>query len=195
MYVTGESETSAGTSDIVTIKYHHNSTGIEEPSEPPNTAEWVQKFDGNNSDGSDGGTCIAIASNGDAIVGGYSAGAGTSFDFITLRIAYNSSTSKADTVWQMRFNNTPINLIDKVVGLVIDKNSDVIVTGASKSSAQNDFRTIKYRFSDGTQQWSVKYNYFGNDEPAGIVVDKNNFIYVTGKSNCETKKITFYNKI
>ncbi len=183
VYVTGESETSAGTSDIVTIKYHHNSTGIEEPSEPPNTAEWVQKFDGNNSDGSDGGTCIAIASNGDAIVGGYSAGAGTSFDFITLRIAYNSSTSKADTVWQMRFNNTPINLIDKVVGLVIDKNSDVIVTGASKSSAQNDFRTIKYRFSDGTQQWSVKYNYFGNDEPAGIVVDKNNFIYVTGKSN------------
>jgi hypothetical protein len=184
VYVTGESETSASTLDVVTIKYPHNSSGIEEPSEPPQSAEWVHRYDGNNSNGSDGGTCIAIASNGDALVGGYSAGAGSSFDFITFRVKYDGTKAdKADTVWTERFNNSPINLIDKVVGIAVDKNDDAIVTGASKSSAQNDFRTIKYRFSDGAVLWSVKYNYFANDEPVGIVADKNNFIYVTGKSN------------
>ncbi len=171
VFVTGYGETPEGTWDIVTLQYDNTTTGID-------SSTYSRKliFDGNNSSGTDAGTVICKSYNNNIYVGGYSAGAGTSFDFITL--CYYGE----DTMWTRRFNNTPINLIDRIVGMVVDNANSVIVTGMSKSSAQNDFRTIKYD-QLGNVLWSVKYNYFGNDEPSGIAIDEENGIYITGKSN------------
>ncbi len=170
VYVTGESEKDNTNQflNLVVIKYANTSSGIDE-----DTYEWKYEYDGGN--GSDGGTAIKVTQNGDIFVGGYSSGAGTSFDFLTIKL-----NSIGEFQWKQSYDGT-IHLIDKIIGLVVDSNNGVIITGTSQASTGNDFRTINYSNS-GTTTWSKGYNYFAKDEPYKITIDKFNSIYILGKS-------------
>jgi hypothetical protein len=85
--------------------------------------------------------------------------------------------------WVQR-ENGDANNPDMASALVIDNNSNVIVTGFSvgKGTGQ-DYATIKYT-DDGNTKWVKRYNGPGNsyDQATAEAVDGNGNVYVTGFS-------------
>ncbi|MBS4027142.1 MAG: SBBP repeat-containing protein, partial [Ignavibacteriales bacterium] len=179
VYVTGSVETVTGISDIVVIKYAYNSSGVDQT-----TYVWLKTIDGGT--GSDVGTRIGITSTGSVYVGGYSAGAGSSFDMFTALLTVSGNS--VDTAWTRRYTVPLYIQIDEVVGLAVDGNDNVIVTGISRTS-DPDYRTIKYS-PNGDQLWNVRFNQaFGTIEvPVGLVLDKANNVYVTGTVRTDIQK-------
>ncbi|MEN9576343.1 MAG: hypothetical protein RL514_4198, partial [Verrucomicrobiota bacterium] len=65
-------------------------------------------------------------------------------------------------------------------GLAVDSTGAVILTGLH-SSGGNDFLTMKFSAA-GSLVWSNRFDALGDDEPMAVVVDRNNEVFVTGKS-------------
>ncbi|MDD2890823.1 MAG: SBBP repeat-containing protein [bacterium] len=163
VYVTGTSIESGDSwsYNYATIKY--NSSGAE---------QWVRRYDGPGN-ANDDATAIAVDENGNVYVTGESKGAGTEYDYATIK--YNSS---GDTMWTRRYNGTN-NYYDRAHAIAVDNNGNVYVTGESDS----DYTTIKYNNS-GAEQWVRRYDGPGNtnDYVTAIAVDDNDNVYVTGES-------------
>jgi len=133
--VTGRSY-GAGTSyDYATIMY--NFAGVQ---------QWVKRYNGpGNYD--DGAFAIAIDSSGYIYVTGFSYGAGTLNDYVTIK--YNSA---GDQQWMARYNGQ-INSDDEARGITLDVSGNVYVTGWSiGSGSSQDYATIKYIQTQGIEE-------------------------------------------
>ena len=166
VYVTGRSPGVGTGYDYATIKY--SASGQE---------EWVARYNGpGNSD--DAARAIAVDAAGNVYVTGQSFGAGTYFDYATIK--YNPDGQEQ---WVARYNG-PGNDTDVAYGIAVDGSGNVYVTGASVGSGTDfDYATIKYN-SSGQEQWVARYNEPVNDSDGAnaVAIDGLGNVYVTGYS-------------
>lgn len=178
VYATGSSYKSSSAADYVTVKY--NSSGV---------LQWAVSYNGPASI-DDKAYAVAVDVHGNCFVTGASKGAGSNYDYATLK--YDAA---GNLLWFKRYNG-PGNNIDEAHAIVLDPYGYTYVTGFSKGSGTNyDYATIRYD-SDGREMWVKSYNNStnGNDVALDMKLAKKfcpgigdypcwNFeIYVTGKS-------------
>jgi hypothetical protein len=126
--------------DYCTIKYDNSGNEL-----------WVAHYDGPGN-GIDRARAMAIDDSGNVYVTGESFGAGTIYDYATVK--YNSNGSE---VWIARYNG-PANSTDKAYALAVDNNGYVYVTGESFGGpgAYMDYLTIKYSQETGVEEIIAK---------------------------------------
>jgi uncharacterized delta-60 repeat protein len=125
VFVTGSSEVTAGHSDYATIKYGSDGTQL-----------WAQRYDGPISDDDDA-NALALDANGDVYVTGQSKGAGTGYDFATVKYLGADGTQ----AWVSRFNSGG-GVNDTAIGLALDTQFNVYVAGQAFNNL--DYALIKY---------------------------------------------------
>jgi uncharacterized delta-60 repeat protein len=171
IYVTGRTQGSGTNNDYATIKYSPDS----------NQPVWVARYNGP-TNGSDRARAIAIDSNDNIYVTGYSPGPGTSSDYATIKYSPDSNLP----VWVARYNG-PGNNHDRAYAIAVDSNDNIYVTGVSHSGYANrdDYATIKYSPDSNQPVWVVRYNgpANGSDQGRAITIDSNDNVYVTGYSD------------
>ncbi len=156
-----------GNGDYFIMKY--NALGV---------MQWNTSYNGtaNNSDAVFG---LAVDKLNNIYVTGWSIGAGTNFDYATVK--YNSSGVQQ---WVARYNG-PANGSDKANSVAVDSLGNVYVSGQSLTDNNNfgsDILTIKYN-SEGILQWIRSYSgskHLSADIGNSITIDKSNNIYITG---------------
>jgi uncharacterized delta-60 repeat protein len=166
IYVTGSSDGSGTSSDYATIKYSPDS----------NQPIWVARYDGpgNNVDQA---FAIAVDSNDNIYVTGYSDGSATEGDYATIKYSPDSN----QPVWVARYNGPAYWSF----AIAVDSNDNIYVTGSSDGSGTGaDYTTIKYSPDSNQPVWVARYNGPGNwyDDAYDIAIDSNDNIYVTGQS-------------
>jgi len=172
VYVAGYSG-SITSGDYLIIKY--NSSG---------DTLWVRNYNGPG-DGIDKVNAIAVDKNGNVYVTGKSTGAGTFYDYATIK--YSPS---GDTLWVRRYDG-PANSDDQANAIALDTGGNAYVTGFSVGTGTlYDYATIKYS-PDGALLWIQRYNGPGNGFDLAssnffpsfvLAVDKSGNVFVTGES-------------
>ncbi len=166
VYVTGQCETAMGVNDILTIKYL------------PNTdTAWVRRYNGTAND-DDIGYAIAVDRDRNVYVAGTSEGAGTSYDFTTIKYRPNGSQA-----WVVSYNGPGFGY-DMAYDIAVDQFGEVYVTGYIDNAGLSfDYYTVKYDTA-GTVRWSRTYNYstFPDYGQALVLDTVNGYVYVTGYS-------------
>jgi uncharacterized delta-60 repeat protein len=127
IYITGWSMGDGTWDDCATIKY--NSAGVQ---------QWVSRFNGATSL-TDYARAIALDNDGNVYITGFSVGAGSGDDYITIK--YNNSGVEQ---WVERYNG-PATACDDALAVAVDNAGYVYVTGWSRGiDIGFDFATIKY---------------------------------------------------
>ena len=165
VYVTGSS-VGLICHDYATIKY--NSAG---------DTLWIRRYNGLASD-QDYATALAIDTDGNVYVTGYSTGTGSLTDCATIK--YNSAGVQQ---WVSRFNG-PSNSYDYAFAISVDVSGNVYIAGSTYSSTTwNDYLTVKYN-SSGIQQWVQTYDdsISVDDWVNSMSLDGLGHVYITGKS-------------
>ncbi len=122
-------------------------------------------------------TSIAVDSKNCIYVGGYTYSSSSPSDFLLLKYS-----STGVLLWSRTYDNGLKDYLQKVT---VDNNDNVYVTGNAEGiSTGYDFLTVKYD-SAGNYLWNARYTSTGGnpDTPAGITVDNNGNVYVTGYSS------------
>jgi uncharacterized delta-60 repeat protein len=148
--------------------------------EPNIIQEWVARYNGPPGNSEDVAHALAIDSNDNIYVTGYSRRSGIGRDYATIKYRPDSN----EPVWVARYNG-PGNNEDVAYAIAIDSNDNIYVTGYSQGSATAwDYATIKYRPDSNEPVWVARYNGPGNNEDVAyaLAMDSNDNIYVTGKS-------------
>jgi hypothetical protein len=163
VYVTGSVETIFD-SNYVTMKYS-----------PAGGRLWTAFYTGT-ATGWDYSYAIAVSSDGNVVVTGYSEGA-TSVDAATIK--YNSATGAQ--IWASRYNGAG-DSTDYANAIAADNFGNVYIHGTSVESGSADYLTICYD-SNGVKNWKMNYNAnsLADIGSAQIIVDNSN-MYVTGYS-------------
>jgi len=151
----------------------HSTAVLAQPTE-----EWVARYDNNGTHGRHGASAIAVDSSGNSYVIGTSTGTGTSSDFATVK--YDADGVQ---LWEARHGTSAY---DYGRHLVLDNNDNVYVAGIVRGSGSpyNDYGIVKYD-TNGNTLWETSYNGPSGmgDSVAGIAVDSNGNVYVTGTSD------------
>jgi len=167
VYVTGISFSTNSGCDYTTLKY--DSSG---------TLKWSTYYDGSTS--YDYAYHLKVDNYCNVYVTGCSWNDSTFYDIATVK--YDSTGIEQ---WAERYNG-PGNGGDSAMGLFVDNNGNVYVTGRSwgGESTGFDYVTIKYN-SSGAQQWARRYNRANNwtDIPHSLAVDDSGNAYVTGETH------------
>jgi hypothetical protein len=153
---------------------------------PDGTPLWEKLYNSAATDSDDRASAVALDSSGNVIVTGSSARDGFNSDFYTIKYA----AADGRVVWERRFNG-PANESDQANALVVDRNDNVIVIGASASKNSltsqilSDFYATKYAAADGALLWQRRYSgLFDNQDYANAVaLDKDGNVFVTGESS------------
>ncbi|MBE0433562.1 SBBP repeat-containing protein [candidate division WOR-3 bacterium] len=164
--VTGESQVPGTFRDYTTIKYDSLGDTV-----------WISRYNGPGNS-TDSPKAISVDGFGNVYVTGESQGAGTDWDYATVKY-----DSLGDTVWVRRYDG-PNSSYDQAQALAVDGAGNVYVTGISYSTASStDFLTIKY-YPNGDTAWVRSYNGPSNfyDEAYAIAVDGAGNVYVAGWS-------------
>ena len=168
VYVTGTSSGADTNSGYATIKYDSDGNKL-----------WETFYSGPN-DGSSRANALAMDSEGNVYVTGYSSATtlmDSTSDYATVKYDANGNE-----IWVARYNG-PYNEWDCPTALAVDVAGNVYVTGLSYNQGTliNDYATIKYDTS-GNQLWVARYNGpgNGNDEAMAIAVDGAGNVYVAG---------------
>jgi YD repeat-containing protein len=129
IYVTGRSlGVNATGENIITLKYDAAGNLI-----------WRNDYNGP-ANGYDEGRAIALGVSGSLYITGYSAGIGTSNDYLTIKI----DTLSGNNLWVARFDG-PSSNSDQAFAMQVDNMESIYVTGTSKGAGTNqDFSTIKW---------------------------------------------------
>lgn len=166
-YVTGWSASSDTiiSGDYATIKY-----------DPAGVAQWVARYNGPG-EASDEAQALALDGLGNVYVTGFSRGAGTSYDYATVK--YNGSGAQQ---WVARYDG-PGKAQDEVTAMTIDQFGNAYVTGKSRTGTTVDFLTVKFNRA-GAQEWVARCSGPENAdaEPVAIAVDEAGNVYVAGSS-------------
>ena len=161
VFVTGRSFGNGTGTDFATIKYDTAGNQL-----------WVQRYNGTNND-DDAPVSIAVDASGNVYAGGWSSHAGTGVDYAIVK--YSSSGSQ---VW-VRFYNGSGTGNDIMNAMIVDGNGNLYATGRSRGAANDEYATVKYS-SAGTLLWAARYEGSGSDEAAGLTVDQQGSVIVTG---------------
>jgi hypothetical protein len=166
--VTGLSDGGSSYDDYATIKY--SNAGV---------ALWTNRYDGPNNT-LDVPFAVAVDTNGNVFVTGYSYGVGTFDDYATIKYS-----NAGVPLWTNRYDG-PGHSSDDAVGIALDGSGNVFVTGYSSASASVsvlDYATIKYS-NAGVPLWTNRYNGPGNGQAfaSAIAVDRGSNVVVTGYS-------------
>jgi hypothetical protein len=167
--VTGISKGNGTLDDYATIKYA-----------PDGTQLWVARYDGP-AGGVDDARTVATDDLGNVYVSGGSTGAGTGYDFATIK--YDSQGAQQ---WVARYNG-PGNGYDLVYyqgSVVADSLGNVYITGYSTGQDSSlDYATVKYD-SLGNPLWVARFSteINGTEYANALHVDKSLNVYVTGGS-------------
>lgn len=175
IYITGRSDGLNTQEDFATVKYDSNGNQL-----------WVRRYDGSGQD--DEPKDIVIDRNSDIYITGYSIGATTGRDFLTIK--YNSN---GDSLWTQRFNGSLGNGNDEANSIIVDGEGNSYVTGYSETNSKgSDFYTVSYD-SGGSAMWNEVYNGPANsDDNAKVVLrDKDGSIYVAGTSTDDSTGLDF----
>jgi len=151
--------------DYATIKY--SSAGVP---------LWTNYYNGPGN-GDDYPRALAVDASNNVIVTGAS-GPALSTNYATIKYS-----SAGVPLWTNRYSS-PGSTNDCAQAVAVDENNNVIVTGYSMGSGTSyDYTTIGYS-SAGAPLWTNRYNGPGNssDYPAGMAVDGNGDVIVTGYS-------------
>jgi len=173
--VTGFSQDPVTGTDFTTIKYTSGGVGV-----------WTKRYSGPFS-GTDQARAITVDGGNNVIVAGFSAGAVTGDDFVTIKY-----TSAGVGVWTNRFNRA-LSGNDQATAVAGDNAGNVFVTGiAAGAVTGTDFATIKYT-STGVGAWT---NYFSspasnNDGAVAIAVDAAGNVIVTGYATRSATGVDF----
>ncbi|MBI4929701.1 MAG: SBBP repeat-containing protein [Bacteroidetes bacterium] len=167
VYVTGTNFTLFNLGhDFATVKY--NSSGAE---------QWIQHYNGPGNS-TDFATDIVVDPAGNVYVTGASVGAGTGFDYATIKYTTNGILR-----WAQRFDG-PAHAPDAAFSIALDKNNNVYVTGGSTGAGTSlDYTTIKYA-TQGKLEWVQRFNGTANstDRATAVAVDTSGNVFVTGFS-------------
>jgi len=164
--VTGYSGGSGSGEDYTTIKYSNAGVPL-----------WTNRYNGP-ANGNDRGNAVAVDTNGNVFVTGYSVVSGDNIEAATL--AYSSA---GVPLWTNRFHGAISGSPDGANALAVDSNGNVIVAAYSTGSGSGvDYTTIKYS-NAGVPLWTNRYNgpANGNDSPFGVAVDSSGNVIVTGR--------------
>lgn len=170
VFVTGYSY-GASYEDFATIKY----SGAGVPL-------WTNRYGGPEPEsGPDVAYAIAVATNGDVFVTGYSARTNAAPDYTI--VAYSGT---GVPLWTNRYSG-PGASIDEPHAIAVDANGNVFVTGTSYTdvvSSSTDYATVAYSGS-GVPLWTNRYNGTTNDSDNAnaVAVDGGGNVYVTGYSD------------
>jgi len=128
---------------------------------------------------------MTIDNTNNVYVTGYSSGAGTSYDFATIK--YNSALAQQ---WVQRTTNSGTDIPFSIS--VENVSGNVYVAGSSIGTGY-DYLTISYR-SNGTFNWEKRESGTanGNDYISGVAVQDTDRIFVTGSANFSGTGIAFY---
>jgi uncharacterized delta-60 repeat protein len=128
VFVTGNSRLSSGglASDYATIA--NSGAGVP---------LWTNRYNGTGNY-EDNARAVAVGTNGNVYVSGYSYGSGGNYDYAT--VAYSEAGLP---LWTNRYNG-PGNRDDRANAVVVDANGYVFVSGYSYSGSTNDFATVVY---------------------------------------------------
>jgi uncharacterized delta-60 repeat protein len=167
--VTGDSS-GAASYDYATIKYSNAGVPL-----------WTNRYNGPSS-GSDAAKAIAVDTNGNVFVTGFSTGSGILFDYAT--VAYSSAGT---TLWVQRFHVAGSNKDAVAAAVAVNSTGDVIVTGYAPTSSNLDIVTLSYA-NNGTLLKTNIYNgpANGDDKPLGrmsLAVAPDDSVYVVGGSD------------
>src|ERR1043166_4838788 len=94
--------------------------GMTIPLQAQVNLEWARLYNGT-ANSSDAANCIAKDRQGNVYVTGYSSGAGTDFDIVTIK--YNTS---GDSLWVRRYNG-PVNNTDEANAMAVDDSGNVYI--------------------------------------------------------------------
>jgi hypothetical protein len=171
VYVAGSSSGGASGLDYVTIKYSKDGSG----------ALWVNRYNGPGN-GEDVATSIAVNDSLNVYVTGWSLGAGTGFDYLTLK--YNLLGIQQ---WERRYNGPPGTKSDSALALAVNGMHALYVTGTSVDSGY-DYATVKYDAASGDTLWVSRYSgaVSGNDIARAVTFSGSSAVFVTGGSQNES---------
>jgi hypothetical protein len=165
VYVGGYTEAYGTARDFLLIKYSRHGDTL-----------WTRRFNGT-ADDDDEIIGIGTDAGGRVYVAGYSGGAGTFADYVTM-----CYSSLGDSLWTHRwdlggYGNWP-------TALAVDAEGNSYITGYGFDPVtQYDFHTISLD-PDGTPRWQIRYSGYADDwdEPVGIALDTVRNVYVAGFS-------------
>jgi len=125
--VTGESIGIGLNADYVTIKYG-----------PSGAVLWARRYNGPAND-YDRATALALDGQGNVYVTGESEGAGSAYDYATIKYS-----ATGERLWARRYNGAA-NDFDRAAALALDGQGNVYVTGYSNGGdSSDDYLTLKY---------------------------------------------------
>lgn len=139
VYVTGQSCGSGTGSDCNTIKYDKDGHQI-----------WVARYNGPGN-GADVAHSIALDSDKNVVVAGYSWGEKTGRDYITIKYSPDGRQ-----LWASKYNGSAGGM-DEAKALFLDSEGNIYVTGYSYGEKSDfDYVTLKYD-SHGRLLWAARY--------------------------------------
>jgi uncharacterized delta-60 repeat protein len=164
VFVTGESQGVGTNVDFTVLKLS-----------PSGALLWESRYHGGS--GADRARALAVDSSGNAYLTGESLGSTSGFDYATAKFS-----PSGELLWSKRFTSAG-NANDFARAIVLDSQSNVIVTGGSNGSPNNsaNVTTIKYD-SNGNEIWTRTFDGPGGfrDEGFAVVVDEFDNVYVAG---------------
>lgn len=168
VYVTGDSKRDGTFQDYTTLKY---ATG--------GTLLWERRFNGSGN-GNDYGKALALDGAGHLYVTGFSWGAGSSWDYTTLKYDADGTLE-----WARHYMGpAAFAADDRAQALALDGDGNTYITGSSRGLDQEtDYATVKYD-ADGNELWVRRYDGPGGsaDDARGLAMDGDGNLYVTGRS-------------
>lgn len=142
---------------------------------------WTNIYSGAGN-GNDEALAMTIDNSDNIYVTGYSKGAGTGYDFITIKYQPDGTIA-----WTSTYNYLS-NEFDQSNSIVVDADGNVYIAGQSDKDAtiinNDDYVIVKYN-PDGTTAWTKRSNGAGNstDRPLQILLATDGNLIVTGRSD------------
>lgn len=167
---TGDPGSFDGSSELVVFRL--SSTGSQ---------LWLQQMAGTAGPGTVNGLNaaqdgLALAPNGDAIVGGVLTNTGTGGDLSVLRLA----AADGSEVWRTTLDGSPPNSFDQAYQVAVDPSGDVLAFGSilltpTGGSDDGDFTIVKLAGASGTEIWRRQIPgggvaFDGTTDPSGAVL-------------------------
>ena len=156
--VTGLSENTTGTYDIITIKYNTNGDSL-----------WVKRYNGPTATSMDQPVAMTVDNINNVYVCGYSFGT-TTMSYVTIKYS-----PQGDSVWTQRFVIGGTNIPQDIF---VDESGNVIVYGRGTT-------VLKYN-ANGNLLWSKSYSTDAAESKRVLIGDNSGNIYFGGTNRTVT---------